>query len=739
MFQFLVKVLEVIAMIYVNDVFRLENGQYERLLWTDGTVGYFINIFNEKAFPVRKSILELENEIDKNQAVRVDIDPAIRVYSEETIPEKHKAIRDKVWEFMKELTAPDNEPQIFKADIRWDLIRKTMEQCGVDKNTIYKHLRNYWRKGKIKNAFLPNYANSGGRGKIKAAGDKKRGRPRKFRESLGEGVNVTPEDIAKFEKALGKYYYVRNGHSLVDVYKMMLADSYVEDVRYDENGVKLPILKHENSVPSMRQFLYWFTEKVDIERSLRSRKGNKNFELNERPILNSSADEGLWATYKYQIDATIGDIYLRSAYNPQEIIGRPVIYLVVDVFSRMITGYYVGLEGPSWLGMSMALANAMMDKVSFCAKYGIQITPEEWPCHFVPESIMCDRGEGEGKAIETACQSLNIRIENAAPYRADWKGIVERYFKTTNDCVKKHVPGAVLPDHNTRMGEDYRLDATFDLHHFNKFTIKFILFQNNQHYMSYYIRNNEVFAEGVKPIPRDLWNWSIEKMRPRVFEESYIILSLMPRDRATVTGDGIKFKKLIYTCEKAIQKQWFLKAKLKGFWKIDISYDPRNMDYLYIWDIGSDKYEVCTLAPSQKNYMNQDIDDLEYLFAFREYEKGQREQVTRQAEADFNASISQIISEAKKKVPQSNESKSAQIKDIRTNRKREKERNREDEGFLLTSEESHDWQKNADNSNEVADIFQEKENEQDKYSFPKKIDLLKRKLKERKDGDKGKG
>ena len=257
--------------------------------------------------------------------------------------------------------------------------------------------------------------------------------------------------------------------------------------------------------------------------------------------------------------------------------------------------------------------------------------------------------------------------------------------------------------------------------------------------MSYYIRNNEVFAEGVKPIPRDLWNWSIEKMRPRVFEESYIILSLMPRDRATVTGDGIKFKKLIYTCEKAIQKQWFLKAKLKGFWKIDISYDPRNMDYLYIWDIGSDKYEVCTLAPSQKNYMNQDIDDLEYLFAFREYEKGQREQVTRQAEADFNASISQIISEAKKKVPQSNESKSAQIKDIRTNRKREKERNREDEGFLLTSEESHDWQKNADNSNEVADIFQEKENEQDKYSFPKKIDLLKRKLKERKDGDKGKG
>lgn len=106
----------------------------------------------------------------------------------------------------------------------------------------------------------------------------------------------------------------------------------------------------------------------------------------------------MWATYKYPIDATIGDVYLRSFYNPSEIIGRPVIYFVIDVFSRMIVGYYVGLEGPSWLGMSTALANAMMDKVSFCAKYEKEITKEDWPCHLCLK-LLCVTVEKEKEKL----------------------------------------------------------------------------------------------------------------------------------------------------------------------------------------------------------------------------------------------------------------------------------------------------------------------------------------------------
>ncbi|WP_371365932.1 Transposon Tn7 transposition protein TnsB [Sporomusa rhizae] len=723
-------------MLYANDIFKWADGTTERLLWTDGEIGYFINVLANKGIPMKKTISEYLLGIEEQRVIKVEQDPMARSYPEDKIPDNYKMVRSSAWEVIQELVSPQNEPEIYHRSTRGKLINQTAERHGVQRKTVYKYLRKYWQRGRTLNALLPDYFNSGANGKTRKAGEKKRGRPRKFKDSLGEGVNVTSRDIEKFMKALDKYYYAQKGYSPKEVYNLLLADFYSDDFRYNDQGVKLPVLKQVNNVPSLRQFLYWFDEKLDIERSLRSRKGDRNFELNERPILNSSAEEGLWATYKYQIDATIGDIYLRSAYNPNEIIGRPVIYFVIDVFSRMIVGYYVGLEGPSWIGMAMALANAMTDKVSFCAKYEKKITREEWACHFVPEALMCDRGEGESKSIETACHSLNIRIENAAPYRADWKGIVERYFRTTNEYIKRRVPGAVLPDFNTRMGQDYRLDAKLDLYDFNRLIIELILHYNNNNYMENYTRNTELIAEDVNPIPRELWNWSIKRSIPRVFDEKRIILSLMPRDTATVTADGIRFKKLLYTCEKAIREEWYLKANIKGSWKVNISYDPRNMNNLYIWNIGSSEFEICNLAPSQKNYYNQDLNELDYLFDLREYERTQLEQETRQSQSDLNAIVGHIIHEAKNKVPKTNKSKAAQVRNIRENRKNEKELNRKTEKFSLVPKEVKGTAEKSGSIDSIINLSPSKESIEKSYAFPKKLDLLKRKMRERKDGDK---
>ena len=53
----------------------------------------------------------------------------------------------------------------------------------------------------------------------------------------------------------------------------------------------------------------------------------------------------------------------------------------------MVVGLYVGLEGPSWFGAMMALANTASDKVSYCKKYGIDVTKEEWDCHYLPQTL----------------------------------------------------------------------------------------------------------------------------------------------------------------------------------------------------------------------------------------------------------------------------------------------------------------------------------------------------------------
>ncbi len=53
-----------------------------------------------------------------------------------------------------------------------------------------------------------------------------------------------------------------------------------------------------------------------------------------------------------------------------------MIYIIIDVFSHLITGVYVGFEGPSWIGAMEALSVAVLDKVSYCSRFGIPILPE---------------------------------------------------------------------------------------------------------------------------------------------------------------------------------------------------------------------------------------------------------------------------------------------------------------------------------------------------------------------------
>ena len=111
----------------------------------------------------------------------------------------------------------------------------------------------------------------------------------------------------------------------------------------------------------------------------------------------------------------------------------------------------------------MALANTVADKVAYCARFGKTIEPDEWPCHHLPATILGDRGEIESRYIETLQNNFNVTVENAAAYRADWKGIVEQRFRLLPAKFKAYVPGYIQADFRARGGQDYRLDAVLDL------------------------------------------------------------------------------------------------------------------------------------------------------------------------------------------------------------------------------------------------------------------------------------
>ncbi|MEH1940802.1 MAG: hypothetical protein V7L01_11360 [Nostoc sp.] len=495
--------------LFVNDLIEWidESGNnfIERVLWIDEgyILAFVFNINTKTGFPELKKVSEIIEAFSDGTALKLKSDPWARIVTEEDLSEKEKELRDRAWQIISFIVI--QEPSIYYRDYRGALVQQTIEKYNTGRSkgklveiSVYKYLRRFWQRGKNKNALLPDYVNSGGKGKPKASGEKKRGRPRKYAhdQEIGVGINVTEEDKKVFRFAIAKFYNNSKENFLTTAYDLMIKKYYSEDFYYDENGVKKSILIPPDKQPTFAQFKYWYeVEQSDIRKTIISRKGSTKYALEHRAITGTSQMETIGPGSRYQIDATIADVYLISMYNRNWIIGRPVIYVVIDVFSRMITGVYVGLEGPSWAGAMMALANSAIDKVKFCREYGIEISEDEWPCRHIPDAILGDRGELAGMKVETLIPNLNVRIENAAPYRADWKGLVERQFRTIHGYVKPFVPGYIDTDFRQRGGHDYRLDGRLNIDEFTKIVIFFILQHNNDDYLTKYARDELMITD----------------------------------------------------------------------------------------------------------------------------------------------------------------------------------------------------------------------------------------------------
>ena len=708
----------------------------ERVLWLDEgeDVAFVIEVEGRKGVPQHVKVSELKEDAEAGQLVVLTEDKWARVLVEQELSDKQKSIRDKAWEIIEPLVVSEAEPDIFNNIIRGSLIKEAARKHGVTVTVVYKYLRRFWQRGKVKNALLPDYENSGAPGKERKAGEKKRGKPRKYASDseIGVGINVDESVKKIFRVAISKFYHNPKENSLTTAYDLMIKEFFAEDF-YFEGNVRKSILVPQDQKPTFSQFRYWFEKEQNIEKTHISRSGSRKYALESRALLSSSTAEVYGPGSRYQIDATVADVYLVSRYNRNWIIGRPVVYLVVDVFSRMVVGINVGLEGPSWIGAMMALANAAADKVSFCREYGISITEDEWACHHMSDAILGDRGEMESRMVEVLIANLNVRIENAAPYRGDLKGIVERHFLTLNQKVKPFLPGYVVPDANKRLGRDYRLDAKLDIYQFTEIIIHCALHHNNGQYLESYDRDATLVAEDVPAIPVELWKWGIKNRsgRLRSFPEDIVKLNLMPTGSARIAEDGIRFKKMRYSCEKAIRENWFEAARIKKRTeKIEISYDPRNTNHLYIKSQDGRSFEKCYLLESEERYMNKSMAEVEYLIEYEKYQKQRHTGDKQQSKVDLAANIEGIVRAAEEMTDQVRDktaSKASRVANIKGNRSFERSNLREEQAFELG--------KTAPESGSVQSIQSKIADEdiEEPFKQPTYLELLRRKRKALKD------
>jgi len=142
-----------------------------------------------------------------------------------------------------------------------------------------------------KNALLPDYINSGGKGRSKQLSDSKIGRPSRvnyFGDTI-EGINVTEEVKKHFEFPLNKYYRNSKKISLRETYTLMLKDFYSDS--YKENGELKHVVWDNSRIPKYNQFYYWFKSNEDKKKDIILRSSENEFNLKDRPTLSNSTIE----------------------------------------------------------------------------------------------------------------------------------------------------------------------------------------------------------------------------------------------------------------------------------------------------------------------------------------------------------------------------------------------------------------------------------------------------------------
>jgi len=633
--------------------------------------GYWYDLNSSSRKPSRFQMCDVSERV-RDGHYEVDIySSSVDARSEDTLTEKELSHRDRIWNIMK--TAVETEPDIYDKKLRSEILRKVADVNGLAPNNLYKWLDYYWRSGKTKNAFIPKYFNCGGKGKEKNSYRKK-----DSQHSSGAGVScksLENNDRLNFAAAIKKYYLTRQKMSFKIVYEKLLQDFYTVQSA-DSNGVGKLKLLPPHELPSLRQFRYWYSKNRDIVSETKNREGESTFNLDKRSVLGKS-DYGLMGPgSQFQIDATVGDIYLVSQFDRSNLIGRPVLYFVIDAFSRMVVGVGIALEGPSWGSAMMAIINMASDKVAYCGEYGIDITESDWPCHHVPAVLIGDRGEMESRNADNLVNILGIRIVNTPPYRADWKGIVEQHFRTINTNSIALLPGSVKPDMSKRGGKDYRLDATLDIWQFTQIIIKCVLYYNNHHYMDYFEKSEDMMRDNVDAIPSRIWEWGIRHCSGalRSFPEETVRMAVLPTDKATVTAKGIKFKGAFYSSDRTIGEAWFEKARSGKTWAIKVSYDPRDMANIYIWNKDDKKYDACYLLEWNQKYAGKYLDEVIYEQKKEAFGRKQLKLSEIEAKVNLNAEIDAIVTNAKDmSASLSGKSKKERISNIKENRRNERD------------------------------------------------------------------
>ena len=443
-------------------------------------------------------------------------------------------------------------------------------------STLYSIVRTYAQSGFCEYSLMPRKHNYPDRTNITFKS------PKMNRQGQASYI-LQQEDYDNMTSAVNKYRKQKNGATTIwNAYKTMLSLNYADLIPDKRTGTQDYKVRDYGHKPSFSQFKYYYYQLTDAIARKTIKKRTEVVRNNHRLLPGGKMSAVTHPGDMLELDACEIPVSMIGTYNPGRSIGKPIIYVMKDVYSKAIVAMSVGFGNNSREALCKLFANLAADKAEYCERYGITgLKPEMWPSGFIPQRVRCDRGSDfKSDEFSRILRDLGITLDLVPGASGSLKGEVEAFFHT----LQSQMDG-ILRNHGLISKDDYKpkhkTQAVLNILDINRMCILYVIGYNNSTLKSF-TPSIDIEEAGVTLSPAGIWQYGVANCgSPRTIQNLDMYLdSLLMRDKAVINRGGIHYKGLVYYPEDCDELLEIMFRNQNRKTPIEIMYDPNTINYI---------------------------------------------------------------------------------------------------------------------------------------------------------------
>lgn len=275
---------------------------------------------------------------------------------------------------------------------------------------------------------------------------------------------------------------------------------------------------------------------IDPMRAAAKRLGASRAEAEQAPSLDGITTSR--ALEMVQIDHALVDLIVVSP-DTRLPIGRPWITVAIDVHTRCVIGYYLGMEVPRQTSVALCLAHACLPKLEWMRRIGVDL---EYPMFGKLESVSWDNAKTfRAHGIDAQCERYGIRVHRRPVKKPRYGAYIERYIGTFMGKIHL-LPGTTFS--NTKQRGDY------DSEKHAVMTLQELATWIGHEIVGVYHHTKHRGLGGLTPYAKWKTSWTrpdgTVQIPPMIGDPRNFLIGLLPRAQRSITREGISLSGLRY-------------------------------------------------------------------------------------------------------------------------------------------------------------------------------------------------